>query len=93
MATITIELPDTIPQDSEEMQSLPRFILEEVALAGYRQVALSQRQVGEILGMNFWETEAFLKEHKAYLHYDMADFEHDLQTFERVRQKHRPGVN
>ena len=86
MSTITIELPDTLQQSQEEIESLPRFILEEVALAGYRQLALSQRQVGEILGLSFWETEAFLKEHKDYLHYDMADFENDLQALERVRQ-------
>lgn len=87
MFTATVELPDNLRQQIEEKQEVARFALEAVALEGYRQALLSQRQVGELLGMNFWETEAFLKEHQAYLHYDMDDFNSDRQALERIRQK------
>jgi predicted HTH domain antitoxin len=87
MAAITIDFPDSIQQNLEKKKAMPRFILEAVALEGYRQESLSQRQVGELLGMNFWETEAFLKAHEVYLHYDLEDFSKDMQTMERIRQK------
>ncbi len=88
MSSVTIELPDNIRQQMGEKQEFPRFVLEAVTLEGYRQELLSQRQVGELLGMNFWETEAFLKDHDIYLHYDLEDFDQDMQALERVRQKH-----
>ena len=86
MSTITIELPDSIREQIEEKQELSRFALEAVALEGYRQEALSRGQVGRMLGLSFWQTEAFLKEHGAYLHYDMQDFEQDMETLARLQQ-------
>lgn len=62
--------------------------LERLAVDGYRETRLSQRQVGKMLGLNFWETEAFLKEHEAYLDYDMDDLMQDMENLERLeRQK------
>lgn len=87
MSTVTIELPDPIRDNLQERQELSRFVLEAVAVEGYRREALTQRQVGELLGMNFWETEAFLKAREAYLHYDIEDFKKDLQALDRVKQK------
>lgn len=85
MSTVTIELPDPIRANIQELQELFRFVLETVAVEGYRREALSQRQVGELLGLNFWETEAFLKSREVYLHYDIGDFDKDLQALDRVR--------
>lgn len=42
-----------------------RRALETLALDSYRAGELSQGQVGELLGMNFHETEEFLKVHDA----------------------------
>jgi len=36
------------------------------------------------LGLNFWETEAFLKEKQAYLPYDESDLDRDRQTIYRA---------
>ncbi len=88
MSTVTIELPDRIREKLQERQELSRFVLEAVAVEGYRREALSQRQVGELLGLNFWETESFLKSREAYLHYTIEDLDEDLQALERVMQKH-----
>ena len=87
MSTVTIELPDRIRENLQERQELSRFVLEAVALEGYRRAALTQRQVGELLGLNFWETEAFLKSREVYLHYDIEDFKKDMQALDRVKQK------
>jgi predicted HTH domain antitoxin len=86
---ITINLPPEIEQqlEAEWNGDLPRKVLEAIAVEGYRQGALSRGQVGELLGMNFWETEAFLKERNAYLHYSMEDLEKDRATLERLLKK------
>jgi hypothetical protein len=36
--------------------------MEDAAVEGYRAGRLSQRQVGATLGLDFWQTEAFLNE-------------------------------
>jgi predicted HTH domain antitoxin len=87
MSTVAIELPDVIRENLQERQELSRFILEAVAVEGYRQEALSRGQVGEMLGLSFWQTEEFLRTHGVYLHYDVQDFEQDLETAARIEQK------
>lgn len=87
MSTVTIELPDLIRKNLQEPQELSRFALEAIALEGYRRVALTQGQVGEMLGLSFWQTEEFLRAHGAFLHYDMEDFKKDLQALEQVQAK------
>ncbi|MDQ2800148.1 MAG: UPF0175 family protein [Armatimonadota bacterium] len=88
MSTITIELPDPIRETLEaEKPELPHFILEAIAVEGYRQEALSRGQVGELLGLDYWQTEVFLKKHGAYLHYDIQDFEQDIKTLARLQEK------
>jgi predicted HTH domain antitoxin len=51
---------------------------------GYRAEQLSRGQVSELLGLNFWETEAFLKKRGAYLHYSKEDLEQDARANEKV---------
>jgi predicted HTH domain antitoxin len=86
--TVTLEIPRDIEQQLVSApQQLPRWILEAVALEGYRQERLSQGQVGKLLGLNFWETETFLKERRAYLHYDVDDLESDIRVLRELREK------
>ena len=40
-----------------------------------------------MLGLSYWETEAFLKERQAYLPYDPADLERDLAGLDGVLPK------
>jgi hypothetical protein len=52
---VTVELPASIERSlAGEWPDLSRKIMEAIALEGYRQAALSQGQVGEMLGLNFW---------------------------------------
>jgi hypothetical protein len=44
-----------------------------------RPCALNHRK-HEMVGLNFWETEAFLKQKQAYLPYDESDLERDRQA-------------
>jgi predicted HTH domain antitoxin len=83
---VTIELPEEIERQLQaEWENLPRRALEALAVEGYRSGALTRGQVGQMLGLNFWETEAFLKERGADLQYTIEDLEQDRRTHERLR--------
>ena len=77
--TIELELPPGIEKhlESEWNGQIPRKILEAIAVEGYRQEVLSHAQVAQLLDLNRWETDAFLKERGAYLHYDSDDYRND----------------
>jgi len=77
---IAVELPEDIAKRLESAwHDLSRGALEAVAVEGYRDGTLSREQVGRLLGLSFWETEAFLKERQAYLAYAEQDLEDDLR--------------
>lgn len=78
MTRIALELPDDIAKRLESAwRDVSRGTLRAVALEGYRDGTLSREQIGRLLGLSFWETEAFLKERQAYLAYDEQDLEQD----------------
>lgn len=65
--TITLEIPEEIGRQLEAAWNgdPTRRILEALAIEGYRQGTLSRRQVSEMLGLSFYETEGLLKERDA----------------------------
>lgn len=80
MTRIAIELPDEIARRLEAAwRDVSHGTLEAVALEGYRDGTLGREHVGRMLGLSFWETEAFLKRRQAYLAYDEQDLEDDLR--------------
>jgi len=85
MTRIAVELPEDIAKRLETAwRDVSRGALEAIALEGYRDGTLSREQVGRILGLSFWETEAFLKERQAYLAYDEEDLEQDRRDLDRL---------
>ncbi len=77
---IAVELPEDIAKRLESAwHDVSRGTLEAIALEAYRDGTLSREQVGRVLGLSFWETEAFLKARQAYLAYDERDLEDDLR--------------
>jgi len=85
MTNVSVQLPEDIARQLETAwKNLPRRALEAIAVEGYRSGALTRGQVGRMLGLSFWETEAFLKERQAYLHYDEADLEQDRVALDHV---------
>ena len=85
MTRIAVELPEDIAKRLESAwRDVSRGTLEAVALEGYRDGTLSREQVGRILGLSFWDTEAFLKERQAYLTYDEHDLEDDRRDLDRL---------
>jgi hypothetical protein len=45
---------------------------------------LTRGQVGQLLGLSSWETEAFLKGRHAHLPYTEEDLEKDRKDIERI---------
>jgi len=82
---VAVELPEDIVRRLESAwHDVPRRALEAVAVEGYRSGALSRAEVGRLLGLSFWETEAFLKERQAYLPYTDADLARDRAVLDQV---------
>ncbi len=86
---ITLDLPPEIEQqlEAEWNGDLSRKILEAIAVEGYRQGALSRGQVSELLGLSFHDTEAFLKERKAYSPYSAEDVEKGRAALESLLKR------
>ena len=81
---VTVQLPDEIATQLGSEKDMPRRVLEAVALEGYRAGDLSRGQVSAMLGLSFAETEAFLQQHEAYLHYSLGDLEADRATLDKI---------
>ena len=83
MTRIAVELPEEIAKRLEcACRDVSRGALEAVALEGYRDGALTRDQVGELLGLSLWETEAFLKQRQAYLQYTEEDLDNDRRDLD-----------
>lgn len=85
---VTIDLPEEIAMRlAASSNDLPRRALEALAAEGYRTRLLTRGQVQRMLDLSWHETEDFLKEREAYLHYTEEDLRQDLETNERVASK------
>jgi predicted HTH domain antitoxin len=85
MATITIELPDTVIQElAPSSGQISRRVLEAVVLEGYRCKRYSRGEVAQLLGLGWHETEQLLAEHGVPYNYTLEDLDADRQTLNRV---------
>lgn len=83
MTRIAVELPEGIAKQLESAwHDVSRGALEAVALEGYRDGSLTRDQVGQLLGLSLWETEAFLKQRQAYLQYTEEDLGRDRRDLD-----------
>jgi predicted HTH domain antitoxin len=82
---VTVELPDQVARQwGETPAAVGRHVMEDAAIEGYRAGRLSHRQFGEMLGLDYWQTENFLKERGVPLNYSAADLEADNATLARI---------
>lgn len=84
---ITVQLPDEVARLLGTAAELPRKFLEAYAAEGYRTEKLSRHQVGQILGMDRWQTESFLTEHEAQRPYSLADWNLDRKSLDGLTVK------
>jgi predicted HTH domain antitoxin len=82
---IDVELPEEIAERLKaEWRDLSRGAVEAIAVEGYRDGTLTRDHVGRLLGLSFWETEAFLKRRQAFLQYTEEDLEQDRRDLDRA---------
>ena len=82
---VTVEMPDQVARQwGETPNAVGRHVMEDAAIEGYRAGRLSQRQVGAMLSLDYWQTEAFLNERGVPLNYSAADLAADNATLEKI---------
>lgn len=83
---VSLQVPDDLVDKLQvRSKDLSRQALESLAADSYRVGILTSAEVQRMLGLSTrWETDAFLKERKAYLHYTEEDLEEDIATFRRL---------
>ncbi len=82
---VTMEMPDQVARQwGETPDAVARHVMEDAAIEGYRAGRLTQRQVGTMLGLDYWQTEKFLEERAVPLNYSPADLAADNATLEKI---------
>jgi predicted HTH domain antitoxin len=82
---ITVQLPDEVARQwGETPDAVGRHVMEDAAIEGYRAGRLSHRQVGEMLALDYWQTETFLTERGVAVNYSAADLEADNATLAKI---------
>ncbi len=72
---IDVDIPDELAQAFGS--GLERHVVEALVIEGYRSGRLSQRQAGRMLGMDYWQSEAFLQSRRVPLNYDGQELASD----------------
>lgn len=82
---VVVSMPDEVARQwGDDPQAVGRHVVEDAVIERYRVGRLSHRQVGEALGLDYWQTENFLKERGVPLNYSAADLESDAATLEKI---------
>ena len=82
---VTMEMPDQVArQFGETPDAVGRHVMEDAAVEGYRAGRLTQRQVGAMLGLDYWQTETFLSGRSVPLNYSATDLVADNATLEKI---------
>lgn len=83
ITTITIEVPAPLTEELGEA-AMPRWALEALVLEGVREDILSVGEAGQILGLGYFQAEAFLKEKGVPVLMSDEDFERDQSDLRTI---------
>jgi predicted HTH domain antitoxin len=82
---VVVHMPDPVARQwGDTPQAIARHVVEDAVIERYRSGRLSQRQVGEALGFDYWQTEAFLRERGVPVNYSAADLEADEAALKKI---------
>lgn len=82
---LVVNMPDPIARQwGDTPQAIARHVVEDAVIERYRTGRLSHRQVGEALGLDYWQTETFLTERGVPLNYSTADLEADETALDKL---------
>jgi len=81
MAQVIVDLPEGIADAFGNTAELRRrTVLEDAAIEAYREGRLSHRQVGGLLGLDYWQTENLFRQRGVPMNYSVTDLENDRLT-------------
>ncbi len=88
---IELDLPDNIVRAlaADNDGNLARRVLESLAIEGYREHKLTQKQVGELLGLSRIATEDFLGKHVDLYDYDPSEIAREADLLRTFSECHR----
>ena len=72
---VVVEIPESPQVALPPADTLARELLEAYAIGRYRQGSFNQKQVGTVLGLDRWSTEALLQRAQAIPALNLADYE------------------
>ncbi|HEY3761336.1 MAG TPA: UPF0175 family protein [Verrucomicrobiae bacterium] len=82
---VIMDMPDQVARQwGETPDAVARHVMEDAAIEGYRTGRLTQRQVGAMLGLDYWQTETFLQQRSVMLNYSGEDLAADSVTLEKI---------
>jgi len=83
--TVEISVPDTlITALGAQPEELPRQTLEALIVQAYRKGQITNAQVGELLELDRWATDGFLKNAQAFRACESEEFASDLERLRRI---------
>ena len=83
--TFEISVPDTLVKAlGAEPDELPRQTLEALIVQAFRKGQITHAQVGELLELNRFETDGFLKNAQAFRLSESEEFSADLESLRRI---------
>jgi hypothetical protein len=84
-ATVEISVPDALLKAlGAEPEDLPRQTLEALIVQAFRKGQITHIQVGELLDLNRFETDRFLKNAQAFRFRESEEFASDLESLRRI---------
>jgi hypothetical protein len=87
-ATIEISVPEELVKAiGATPADLPRRAFEALVSEAYRAGRITHAQAGKMLELDRWQTDAFLKEKKAFRACEGEDFASDLDTLRSLATK------
>jgi predicted HTH domain antitoxin len=82
---IVVSMPDPVARQwGETPQAIGRHVIEDAVIERYRTGRLSHRQIGEALGLDYWQTETFLAARGVPLNYSATDLAADEATLGKI---------
>jgi hypothetical protein len=87
-ATIEISLPDALIEAiGANPEDLPRRAFESLVSDAYRSGKISHAQVAEMLGLDRWKTDDFLRMSQAFRARESVEFADDLAALRKLAAK------
>jgi len=84
-ATVEISVPDALVKAlGAPPEELPRQTLEALIVQAYRKGQITHAEVGELLDLDRWRTDAFLKSAQAFRGRESEEFASDLERLRRI---------